>query len=156
MNNKGQITAEYMLLLSIFLIIIIILSIHTITNESEKNTIITAAQIGAQEAIDKNGYAMYYNDTFNNYQQNYKRLLTPTQIKIISIDLTEEDKTIYIQTTATTTSLTETEKYIVGSRINYYIRKSITETFQKEASNIYYNPAKSQNYIIKTQTVIWK
>lgn len=155
MNNKGQITAEYMLLLSIFLIIII-LSIHTITNESEKNTIVTAAQLGAQEAIDKNGYAMYYNDTFNNYQQNYKRLLTPTQIKIISIDLIEEDKTIYIQTTATTTSLTETEKFIVGSRINYYIRKSITETFQKQSSNIYYNPAKSENYIIKTQTVIWK
>lgn len=155
MNNKGQITAEYMLLFGIFLIIIIS-SVHTVTDESEKNTIMAAALIGAGEATDKNGYAMYYNDTFNNYQQNCKRMLMPTQIKIISVNMTQEDKTIYIQTTAATTSLSETEKYMAGSRINYYIRKSITETFQGEATNIYYSPAKSQNYIIKTRNVIWK
>lgn len=156
MNNKGQITAEYILLLSIFLVIVFS-SINMITSESEKNTIMTAAHIGAQTGIDKNGYAMYYNDTFNNYQEQYPRLLVPAEIKIVSIAMTQNDNLIELQVTATTSSLSQKEKNITGSRINYYIRQTITETFKKEnMTNQYYDPAKSDNYQIKTKSVKWK
>ena len=156
MNNKGQLTIEYIILCSI-LLITLVLTINTITNEVEKNTILSAAQIGAQNGINKNGYATYYNDTFNNYNQHHPQLLTPTTIKIINRTLDEKNKTIFIQTTVTTkTTLDTQEKNIMGSRINYYIRKSITDTFGKNPTNIYYDPAKSENYIIKTQPVIWK
>lgn len=157
MNNKGQLTVEYILLLGIILIIIIS-SLNMILSESEKNTILTSAQIGASTGINKNGYAMYYNDTFNDYQKNYPLLLTPTEIKIIKIELYETDnKTLELQVTAqTSSSLTNNEKNRMGSRINYYIRKSICETFGKKAVNIYYDPAMSNNYVIKTRTVVWK
>ena len=73
MNNKGQLTIEYIILCSI-LLITLVLTINTITNEVEKNTILSAAQIGAQNGINKNGYATYYNDTFNNYNQHHPQL----------------------------------------------------------------------------------
>ncbi|WP_455646004.1 class III signal peptide-containing protein [Methanosphaera sp.] len=154
MNNKGQLSVEYILLLGV-IIIILISSVIMISNESEKNTILTAAQIGAQNGIDKNGYAMYYNDTFNNYQNNYQKLLTSTEIKLIKINLNENNTIIELQVYAHTNSLTSQEKYIVGSRINYYIRRSISETFNSTPTNIYYDPAKSNKYTIKTKTVIW-
>jgi uncharacterized protein (UPF0333 family) len=157
MNNKGQITAEYMLLVGV-IIIILITTINMSITQQEKNTIQASAQIGAQNGIDKNGYAMYYNDTFNNYQDNYPKLLTSTHIKIIQIKMIEKDnKTIELQAYAhSDMTLTVQEKNHIGSRINYYIRRSITETFNKEKQNEYYSPAESDNYIIKTRTVIWK
>lgn len=155
-NNKGQISAEYILLLSVIIVIMISLS-TIIIDQHEKNTIISAAKIGAQEAIDKNAYSMYYNDTFNYYQQEYPRLLKPTNIEIINITLLEEDDTLKIQTIAHSHSkLSNDEKYIVGSRINYYIRKSITETFKQQQNDTFYNPALSDNYKIETIDVIWK
>ncbi len=155
-NNKGQISAEYILLLSVIIVIMISLS-TIIMDQQEKNTIISAAKIGAQEAIDKNAYSMYYNDTFNYYQQEYPRLLKPTNIEIINITLLEEDDTLKIQTIAHSHSkLSNDEKYIVGSRINYYIRKSITETFKQQQNDTFYNPALSDNYKIETIDVIWK
>lgn len=156
MNNKGQISAEYILLLIVIIVFMISLS-TIIMDQQEKNTILSAAKIGSQEAIDKNAYSMYYNDTFNYYQQEYPRLLRPTNIEIINITLLDDNDTLKIQTIAHTHSqLSNDEKYIVGSRINYYIRKSITETFKQQQSDTFYNPALSNNYKIETEDVIWK
>lgn len=155
-NNKGQISVEYILLLVVIIVIGMSISI-IIIDQQEKNTILSAAKIGSQEAIDKNAYSIYYNDTFNYYQQEYPRLLKPTSIEIINITLVEENDTLTIQTVAHTHSqLTDDEKYIVGSRINYYIRKSITETFKQQHNDTFYNPALSNNYKIETMDVIWK
>ena len=156
MNNEGQISAEYILLLIVIIVFMISLS-TIIMDQQEKNTILSAAKIGSQEAIDKNAYSMYYNDTFNYYQQEYPRLLRPTNIEIINITLLDDNDTLKIQTIAHTHSqLSNDEKYIVGSRINYYIRKSITETFKQQQSDTFYNPALSNNYKIETEDVIWK
>lgn len=156
MNNEGQISAEYILLLIVIIVFMISLS-TIIMDQQEKNTILSAAKIGSQEAIDKNAYSMYYNDTFNYYQQEYPRLLRPTNIEIINITLWDNNDTLKIQTIAHTHSqLSNDEKYIVGSRINYYIRKSITETFKQQQSDTFYNPALSNNYKIETEDVIWK
>ena len=75
MNNKGQIVVEYILLIGVIMIILFTAT-STIYQEIEKNKIMNLAQIGAQTGADKNGYAMYYNDTFNNYKENYPRLIT--------------------------------------------------------------------------------
>jgi len=156
MKNEGQTSAEYILLLIVIIVFMISLS-TIIIDQQEKNTILSAAKIGSQEAIDKNAYSMYYNDTFNYYQQEYPRLLRPTNIEIINITLLDGNDTLKIQTIAHTHSqLSNDEKYIVGSRINYYIRKSITETFKQQQSDTFYNPALSNNYKIETEDVIWK
>ncbi len=155
MNNKGQLTVEYILLLSI-IILVIVSSMSVIFVESEKNIILISAQIGAQNGVDKNGYAVYYNDTFNNYQDNYPKLLSSNKIKIIKIELVElSQNKIKIKTKAHTTSLNSKEKQIVSSRINYYIRRSISQTFKKDQNDIYYDPAYSYNYEITTQNIEW-
>ena len=86
MKNKGQITAEYILIVGV-IIVILTLTSQVLIIESEKNLILEYAQTGAQIGIDKNAYAMYYNDTFNNYMTNYPKLLYPTEIKVIIISI---------------------------------------------------------------------
>lgn len=155
MNNKGQLTVEYMLLLCIILIILITIT-PIIMDENEQNQILNAAQIGAQNGVDKNAYAIYYNDTYNEYYQKDLSLLKSNQIKIIKITLKKTtNKTIKIYTKAHTTTLTSNERYIASSRINYYIRYNIMKTFQIKTNDTYYNPAYSNNYRIETQQIEW-
>ena len=154
MDNQGQLTVEYIIIISI-IIIIIFSTINILLEESEKNTILNSAQIGAQIGVDKNGYAMYYNDTFNNYQENYQRLLYPTETKVINITLTESDKNIYIQVYLhTNNDLTSQERYIIGYRVNYYVRKTIAETFNQNITYPYEN-LQTGKYKIKNNTVKW-
>lgn len=156
MNNEGQITLEYILLTSI-MVLILLQTTHTIIQENEKNTIQTAAQIGAQEGIDKNGYAMYYNDTYNNYQQNHPKLLNPTQIKLIKTKLIEKpNQTIDIQITIhTNTQLTTQEKNIIESRITYYTRKSIAQTLNIQTNDTFYENLQTKQYKIGRQYINW-
>lgn len=155
MNKNGQITAEYILMISIILVILLATT-NTILHETEKNTILTAAQLGAQTGIDKNGYAMYYNDTFNLYEENYTRLLSPTDIRIINITMEENNENITLQVNLhTNNDLTSREKYIIGYRVNYYVRKSISETFDQKEKDTYYENLETNNYIIETKTVKW-
>lgn len=156
MNNKGQITLEYILLSSI-LIIILIFTTNTIIEETEKNTILTTAQIGAQIGVDKNAYAMYYNDTFNNYQNNYPKLTNPTEIKVIEINMSEKNNEIQLQTVLhSNTYLNNNEKNIIGSRVNYYIRKTISETFDIKNNDLYYENIQINKHKIITKTVKWR
>lgn len=155
MNNKGQILVEYMLLASI-LIIILIFTTNTILEETEKNTIITSAQIGAQIGVDKNAYAMYYNDTFNNYQENYPKLTHPTEIKVITINMTETNNQLEIQASLhSNTRLNSNEKNIIGSRVNYYIRKTISEATGTKNNDLYYENIQTKKYKINTKIVKW-
>ena len=156
MNKNGQITAEYILMISIILVILLATT-NAILHETEKNTILTAAQLGAQTGIDKNGYAIYYNDTFNFYEENYTRLLSPTDIRIINITMEENKENITLQVNLhTNNDLTSMEKYIIGYRVNYYVRKSISETFDHQIENdTYYEKVETNNYKIETKTVKW-
>lgn len=156
LNNKGQITVEYILLIGV-LLVVLSLSIQTIYQESEKNTILYSAQMGANEAIDKNAFAIYYNDTFINYQNNYQRLLTPTEIKIIDLNMNELNKKLELEITLhSNTYLSNNEKYIIGSRVNYYIRKSIYHSFHNNTTNdTYYENLITNNYLITTKTAKW-
>ena len=153
MNNKGQITLEYMLTI-IIIITITTITTTTIIDQNEQNTIQNAAQIGAQNGADKNAYAIYYNDTYNTYYNENLKLLTSNEIKIIQITTTKtKNNTIKIHTKAHTTTLNTNEKQKASARINYYIRKNIMQTFNKKTSNIYYEPAYSNNYQIKNEEI---
>ena len=124
--------------------------------ESEKNTILESAQIGAQIGIDKNAYAMYYNDTFNNYMLNYPKLLYPTEISVINISMMNNNSSIILQVFLHSDNyLTNNQKEIVGSRVNYYIRKTISETFNQKNSDLYYENCQTNNYKIETKKVKW-
>ena len=155
MNNKGQIVAEYILVIGIIIVILITMS-QILIEESEKNTILESAQIGAQIGIDKNAYAMYYNDTFNNYMLNYPKLLYPTEIRVINISIMDNNSNIILQAFLHSDNyLTNNQKEIVGSRVNYYIRKTISETFNQKNSELYYENCQTNNYKIETKKVKW-
>lgn len=126
-------------------------------DENEKNIILSSAKLGAQEGVDKNAYAMYYNDTFNKYQSEYPRLLYPTDIDIINVTLKENNTgSLIISVYAhSNTKLTGNQKYILSSRINYYARRSITNTFKQKQNGLYYTPALSDNYKIECEDVKW-
>ena len=155
MKNKGQITAEYILIVGV-IIVILTLTSQVLIIESEKNLILEYAQTGAQIGIDKNAYAMYYNDTFNNYMTNYPKLLYPTEIKVINISIIENNSSISLQVFLHSNNyLSNNQKEIVGSRVNYYIRKTISETFNQDSTDLYYENCQSNNYKIETKKVKW-
>lgn len=156
MNNKGQISLEY-ILFSTIIVIMIILVANIAMDENEKNIILESARLGAQEGVDKNAYAMYYNDTFNHYQSDYPRLLYPTDIDIINITLKEEgtNKLTISISAHSNTKLNYNQRYIISSRINYYSRRSITNTFKQKQNGLYYSPALSNNYEIECDDVKW-
>ncbi|RAP53822.1 MAG: hypothetical protein BZ137_05500 [Methanosphaera sp. rholeuAM130] len=156
MNNRGQISLEYIIFSTVIIIMVISLS-QAVLDENEKNMIITSARMGAQEGVDKNAYATYYNDTFNYYQSDYPRLLYPTDIDIVNISLNEtSEKRLTINIAAhSNTKLSHNQKYIISSRINYYARRSITNTFKQKQNGLYYTPALSDNYEIECEDVKW-
>ena len=78
--------------------------------------------------------------------------LIPSTLK--KIQQIKKQDTIQIQVYAHTNTLNNEEKHILSSRINYYIRASITKTFNK-TSNTFYEPAYSKNYKITTRNIIW-
>lgn len=153
MNNKGQITIEYILIMMI-ICIAMIMTTQMIDEKIEQNIIQQAALNGAQNGAHKNTYATYYNDTYNNYYENHKRLLVSNKVEIIKIQQIKKDNTIQIQVYAHTNTPGSDEKHILSSRINYYVRESITKTFNK-TSNTFYEPAYSKNYKITTRNIIW-
>lgn len=155
MNNKGQISLEYILMIGI-IVIILISAIQVLYLESEKNSILAAAQIGLQTGVDKNAYAMYYNDTFNTYGEDYPKLLYPTEIKVIGINITREENRIYLQAKLHSNHyLTVKQREIIGHRVNYYIRKTVSETFNQENPDLFYENCRSNNYNIETKKVKW-
>jgi hypothetical protein len=88
---------------------------------------------------------------------NYHKLLYPTEIKVINISITENNKNISLQVFLhSNTYLTNNQKEIVGSRVNYYIRKTISKTFNQQDADLYYDNCQSNNYKIETKKVKWK
>lgn len=155
MNNEGQITAEYILMIVVIILISVMMT-QVLLTESEKNIVLESAQTGAQIGVDKNAYAMYYNDTFNNYMINYPKLLYPTEIKVINISIMENNNIISLQVCLHSNNyLTNNQKVIVGSRVNYYVRKTISETFNQQDTDLYYENCQSNNYKIETKKVKW-
>ena len=178
-DNKGQISVELLLLISFALISAILLA-NAIIDANElnvvmasarngafegMNVVMASARNGAFEGISSNGLAIYPKESYENYSRDFKKqsLLREKNIKIVKISQSVKGKDnfnltrIQLKVYASSPEVkTKEEKEAVGDRINYNVRKSITQTFKSEnITNKLFNPAFSNKYSFTTANVVW-
>lgn len=163
MDNKGQISAEFLFLFGV-LIIIVMLSIVFVAQEQELNLAMSSARNGVIEGISLSSSAIYPKDTYNDYSSLETNLLTPYSVEIINIsykdlgyDVNYDKKRIQFNVYAKTSDRFSSDELVsIGDRINYNLRKSIAITFNSTSStNKLYNPVFSPHYIYTTANVKW-
>jgi uncharacterized protein (UPF0333 family) len=160
-EENGQLSVEYLLLISFVMIGVIGISI--ILDENELNTIISSARVGVDEGIAIDGLSVYPKETFDNYLLKNPQLTYPQNIKILKIvktdmgfDQVHSKKRIQLKVYVSSPCLKSSDRNSAGDRINFNIRKTISTTFKSENySNSLYNPCFSNNYIITTGDVQW-
>ena len=163
-DNKGQITVELLLLISFALISAILLA-NAIIDANELNVAMASARDGAFEGISSNGLAIYPKESYDNYSKDPKKesLLREKCIRIIKINQTIKGQDNFNRTriqlkiyASSPDVKTKEEKEAVGDRINYNVRKSITQSFKSEnITNKLFNPAFSNKYSFTTANVVW-
>lgn len=163
-DNKGQITVELLLLISFALITTILLA-NAIIDANELNIAMASARNGAFEGISSNGLAIYPKESFENYTKDLKKqsLLREKNIKIVKVNQSVKGKDNFNRTriqlkiyASSPDVKTNEEKEAVGDRINYNVRKSITQSFKSEnITNKLFNPAFSNKYSFTTANVVW-
>ena len=169
MDTKGQISVELLLLISFSLIAAIILA-NAIIDANELNVAMASARDGAFEGISSNGLAIYPKESYDNYSKDFRKqsLLREKNIKIVNISQSIKGKDIKGKDSFNRTRIqlkiyasspnvkTKEEKEAVGDRINYNVRKSITQSFKSEnITNKLFNPAFSNKYSFTTANVVW-
>ncbi len=142
MDTKGQISVELLLLISFSLISAILLA-NAIIDANELNVAMASARDGAFEGISSNGL-----------EKNIKIVNISQSIKgKDSFNRTRIQLKIYA---SSPNVKTKEEKEAVGDRINYNVRKSITQSFKSEnITNKLFNPAFSNKYSFTTANVVW-
>lgn len=162
-DSAGHITPEYIMITGCILIIICLVA-SFVGEANELNQAMAAARNGALNGALVNNQAIYPEETFSNYMGEHPRLLNPSNVKIVKIEYKNQgynpayNRTkIQLKIVASTTSLAGgKEKNCLGDRINFYVRKSICETFQtRNLTNTFFNPAFSNRYIFTTADVQW-
>jgi hypothetical protein len=160
---KGQFTVEYILVMGFFFIIIGCLAYFT-GEANELNQIMAAARSGAAEGSVVDSMAIYPQNAFSDYMQNHPRLLSPSSVRIVKIEYknqgfnsTYNRTKIQLKIYASAPSVTTNEdRNCLGDRLNYYARKSISETFKTQnLTNSIFNPAFSNRYLVTTGDVCW-
>jgi hypothetical protein len=163
MDFHGQYVLEYILILG-FSILVSLSSLSLVYDINELNTIMASARSGVLLGSEMDGLAIYPPDTFNNYIEKHPRLKSGSKIIFIKIiyekdgyDPVYKKKKIKLKIYASTRSVYNADdRECMGDRINYYVRRSICKSFNTEnLTNIYYNPAFSDNYFITTYNVVW-
>jgi hypothetical protein len=163
-DKKGQMTVELILLVSFAIITAIILA-NAVMDSNELNMAMASARNGAYEGISSNGLAIYPKESFDNYSTDPKKqsMMRQKCIKIVKITETDKGKDnfnrtrIQLKIYASCPNLkTKEEKESAGDRINYNVRKSITNSFKTEnITNKLFNPAFSNKYSFTTANVVW-
>ncbi len=162
-DSKGQITIEFILWVGMILVIIVYSS-SMVDDAHELNIAMAAARSGAVQGSNMNSFAIYPERAFLEYESSKERLNFPSSIKILRIETinygfnsTYNRTRIQLRTHVYAPGITQkTYRDSLGSRINYYIRRSITHTFQTQnLTNNLYNPAFSSKYVFTTANVIW-
>lgn len=164
LDKKGQITVELILIISFTLITIIIVS-NLALEANELNIAIASARNGAFEGISSNGLAIYPKESYDTYSKDPKKvsLMKTKNIKIVKITQSIKGKDkfnktrIQLKVYASSPQIkTKEEKESAGDRINYHVRKSITNSFKTEnITNRLFNPAFSNKYSFTTANVLW-
>lgn len=163
LDNKGQLSIEYLFLL-IILIMIIMLGIQVIYEENELNIALNCAKSGAYEGMLIDSISIYSIREYNNLYTN-RHIFNPKKVKILKIDYYRTNYNysfrkvnILIRVTATSDfNLTNDEKSILGQVINNRIRRSIVYGFHNEDKTDapYYTICYSNHFVYETDGVIW-
>ena len=162
-DDAGQISAEYLFIAGV-LILIVMISAVFIAGQSELNTAMAAARIGADDGASSSSAAVYPQDTFRDYETSKSDLLIPYSVDIVNVSYVEmgvdenyDKKKIQFKVYATTSkSFSKKELDSIGDRINYNLRKSLAVSFNTTSStNKLYNPVFSPHYIFTTANVKW-
>lgn len=162
-DNKGQMSAEFLILFG-SLIIILIISLVFIAGQHELNIAMAAARNGAIQGASSSSAAIYPTDAYLDYSESKTDLLYPYSVEIVNVSYMEEGwdndyskKKIQFKVYAKTQDrFNEDELVSIGDRINYCLRKSIAVSFNtQEATNELYNPVFSSHYVYTTANVKW-
>ena len=163
-DKKGQITVELLLLISFALITAIVLA-NVVVESNELNMAMASARNGAYEGSFSNELAIYPQETYDNYSKDPKKqsLMREKNIKIVKISQTIKGKDnfnrtrIQLKIYASSPDIkTKEEKESAGDRINFNVRRSITNSFNTEnITNKLFNPAFSNKYSFTTANVVW-
>lgn len=162
-ENKGQVSAEYLLLLGV-LIVVLMISISFISSQNELAMAMAAARNGVNDGSLYASSAIFPSDTYNEYSKANYELLIPSSVEIINVSYTDmgydsnfDKQKIQFKVYAhTSKDLDKKELDSIGDRINYNLRKSIALTFESsKATNKLYNPVFSKHYIFTTANVKW-
>ena len=162
-DNKGQISAEFMLLVG-SLIVVMLIALSFIASQNELSLAMSAARNGVYEGSSYASSAIYPTDTFNDYSKSDYVMLVPSSVEIVNIsyedmgyDSNFEKNRIQFKVYAhSSKDLDKKELDSIGDRINYNLRKSIALTFETtKSTNKLYNPVFSPHYIFTTANVKW-
>ncbi|MBQ9025615.1 MAG: class III signal peptide-containing protein [Methanobrevibacter sp.] len=162
-DNKGQISAEFLLLVG-SLIVVMLIALSFIASENELSLAMSAARNGVGEGSSYASTAIYPKETFDDYSRANNLLLIPSSVEIINISYTEmghdsnfdKNKIQFKVYAHSSKDLDKKELDSIGDRINYNLRKSIALTFEStKSTNKLYNPVFSPHYIFTTANVKW-
>lgn len=163
MDNKGQMSAEFLFLFGT-LIIIVIISIIFIAGENELNIAMSAARNGANEGLAISSSGIYSKEIYNDYSDSKTSLLSPYSVDIVNVSYDEQGfdnsydkKKIQLKVYAKASNRFSKEELVsIGDRINYNVRKSIAISFNStQSTNKLYNPVFSRHYVFTTANVKW-
>ena len=161
MDNKGQMSGEYLILAGC-LVIVLMLCISHVSQGEEFSIAMASAKNGANEGASS--FQIYSKDTYDDYVKSKENLLYPYSVEIINITYSEtgydsvyDKQKIQFKVYATSSGdLSKKELDSVGDRINYNLRKSVAVSFNTTgAGNKLYNPAFSPHYVYTTANVKW-
>jgi len=162
-DNKGQISAEFLLLVG-SLIVVMLIALSFIASQNELSLAMSAARNGVYEGSSYASSAIYPTDTFNDYSKSDYVMLVPSSVEIVNIsyedmgyDSNFEKNRIQFKVYAhSSKDLDKKELDSIGDRINYNLRKSIALTFETtKSTNKLYNPVFSPHYIFTTANIKW-
>ncbi len=159
---KGQMSVEFVLIAGFMLILTCAVAAY-IFDDSELTHAMAAARSGAVQGVLADSLAVYPEETFKDYIQEHPRLISPSGVKIVKIAYENKgvnplyNRTwIQLKIYTTGSEMDSAEQYRLGSRINYYARKSICEVFKTQnLTNVAFNPAFTDKYVFTTAGVEW-
>ena len=163
MDRRGQISIEFMMIVAVIPLVVLLLGSLT-TESSELTLAMAAARNGATQGANLNSMAFYPDQAFSNYTNKNQRLLLPSKVRIIKVEYKNQGYNpvyqrtkIQIRVYASDPSLTNhDDQNCMGERINYYVRKSISGSFNTDyLTNNAYNPVFSYRYYYTTADVRW-
>ncbi|MDO5849240.1 MAG: class III signal peptide-containing protein [Methanobrevibacter sp.] len=163
MDNKGQLSMEFIFLVGVLIVILVSSSIF-ILNENELMVAMAAARNGVNEGIAVGDVAVFPDDVYGDYEISKDDLLIPNSVNLIKIkynymgfDSRYNKEKIQFNVTVSSDTITDKkEQDSVGDRINYNLRKSVALSFSTEnLTNGLFNPVFSKHYIYTTSKVKW-